>query len=78
MGGGVTGSEYRLRKGTRCMAPEMELSMRACRATALCGKAWQDEAKPRGGAVAKYFLDGFFVFIFLGIHRDGHGPDNTI
>ena len=32
-----------------CMAPEMELSMRVCRAIALCGNAWQDEAKPRGG-----------------------------
>ena len=31
------------------MAPEMELSVRACRATALHGEAWQDKAKPGGG-----------------------------
>ena len=42
-------SEYIPRSGTRCLAPEMELFTRACRAAALRGKAWHYEAKPGGG-----------------------------
>ena len=34
LGGGSKGSEYILEKGTKCIAPERELSTRACRTTA--------------------------------------------
>ena len=66
MGGGSTGAKQRLTNGTRCMALEMELSVRACRAAALCGEAWQNEAKPEGGAVAKWFLG----LLLPGTHKD--------
>ena len=40
LGGGSTGSEYILEKGTKCAAPERDAAQQPR------GKAWQDDAKP--------------------------------